>query len=68
MRNYKRPMRRKEENFEPDSLQTTIVYEQMNILRKAIGDFNEDFKTLEQIVNDLFKGKVDKRIKRKQSV
>jgi len=53
MRKYKQQFRRKEDRFDPHSIATQVVKERMDLLRQA--------------VNDLFKLKVDKRIKKKAS-
>jgi hypothetical protein len=50
---YKQPFRRAEDKFEKGSMQETEVAKTMEVLKKAVAD--------------LFKGKVDKRIKRKVS-
>ncbi len=50
---YKQKFSRKDDRFDPNSLAAEIVKERMQALTIA--------------VNDLFKGKVDKRIKRKKA-
>lgn len=51
--NFKRKFLRQGDQLDPKSLQAQIVRDQLEILTKA--------------VNDLFKLKVDKRIKRKRA-